>query len=406
MNFILWRHVVSPQRLIALLLISVLTGSSLLIAAPKAVRVDRMPSGLKKFKGQIVGQLLQKKGEVFVVRVESISKTAARSKAIDPTSAIGKSLSLDIYRNYKKVPAYEKALAAVPVGQKVLIDVVHLKGTRLSVDGRLEKYKAPPKTGSATSSFFGVTFKTSASVDSKVVQKFQGRWALAKADAKAGRLADALVIAEGIAADLPKDLDAVGLAGAIAHLKTEIVKQAGAAKKTDRWNRAIANAIAAENNGKVTDAQKILTQLVAEGAVSVPLTAAVARVNWKVSHSAKWKRVQEQVKSAFGAASFKAAEEAMAGLQSSKEMLPAKVVLPHLDHAMGQLNGRLEGLMVADKLNTQLESAVADANAGKFAEALAKIAALRAALPKDLKIDTRPIDEVEARIRKAADPSK
>ena len=94
-------------------------------------------------------------------------------------------------------------------------------------------------------------------------------------------------------------------------------------------------------------------------------------------------------------------KKALAELLEAEAVLPKDVVLPLLVSAKKDLTRRLEAQGVLGKLAEQLNEALADEQAGKFAEALEKIAKIRAGLPKNIKVDTTPIDEAEKRIRAA-----
>ncbi|MDX1564604.1 MAG: hypothetical protein R3236_04315, partial [Phycisphaeraceae bacterium] len=366
----------------------------------QTLRGDKLPSGLRRFSGHLVGKLVRKKKTMFLVHIEKVLSEDKTSKASAASEAVGRKLVIDVYRNYKTVPKHARALAKLKSGQKIRVHAAHLKGTRLSVVGRLEPYRPPPSPAPVKSgeeaSFFGVTFKTSKPIDPKLLSRFRSRWADAEADAKAGRLEAALKKARTIRDELPEGLSAVGLDRSIEHLKKQMAMQSASQQKVQKWNRLIQEATAEENAGRYEGALVKIKTVQAEGAASEALARMRQRLEWKVANGPLLQSLRDQIDRSRKAQAAEAMAVSLAELKKSQAALPETVKLPLLEQAISNLEKRLKAQAFLNQLAERLSAALADEQEGRFAEALKKIQKIRSDLPEDIKVDTRPIDEAEA----------
>ena len=99
----------------------------------------KLPEGIRGFKGMMVGTVVSKTADAFVLKVAKITRTWRESKATSPASVVGKEIPITLWGKSRLVERHQSTLAGLKSGDRVKVEAFHLEGDRLSVVEALKK---------------------------------------------------------------------------------------------------------------------------------------------------------------------------------------------------------------------------------------------------------------------------
>jgi len=105
---------------------------------------DKMPDGMSRFNGMLVGRLVKKDVErgTFIIDVDAVPRVWRNSKAENPKSIIGKNIEVEgVFGKFLDV------LLLVKQGETLEFEARHDGGQRLTFPGELLRKVAPYKPG-------------------------------------------------------------------------------------------------------------------------------------------------------------------------------------------------------------------------------------------------------------------
>ena len=117
----------------------------------------RLPEGIRGFKGMMIGTIVSKTEDSFVLKVEKITRVWKESKAKEPECVVGKEVPITLWKESRLADRHRKTLAEMNKGDRIEVEPFHLEGERLSVVEGLKKVgrEAPeePKEKEAPAEF-------------------------------------------------------------------------------------------------------------------------------------------------------------------------------------------------------------------------------------------------------------
>ena len=112
--------------------------------AEQDTKIDKLPDGVQRFNGMVIGRLVSKDVEkgTFVVTVDAVPRVWRNSKAENPKSLIGKNIEIDgVFGKWLDV------LLLVKPGETLECEAKHDAGDRLTFPGELLRKTTPVKPG-------------------------------------------------------------------------------------------------------------------------------------------------------------------------------------------------------------------------------------------------------------------
>jgi len=106
-----------------------------------------VPEALKGFKGMLVGTIVAKGAEEFVIKVEKITRTWKANKAENPQAAVGQQAVCELWPKGRLYEKQKATLAGLKVGDRVLVEPFHLEAEHdhLTVVEELKKIEPEPE---------------------------------------------------------------------------------------------------------------------------------------------------------------------------------------------------------------------------------------------------------------------
>jgi len=95
--------------------------------------------GIEGFQGTLVGKIVAKAENKFLLKVEKVARLGENNKAKNPDSLIGKSVKIFLDKKSGRVDQQAEALAGLRPGDRVLVEAAHLEGDALYVVESLRK---------------------------------------------------------------------------------------------------------------------------------------------------------------------------------------------------------------------------------------------------------------------------
>jgi hypothetical protein len=98
-----------------------------------------LPEGIRGFRGMVVGTLVSKGENAFVLKVEKITRVWKQNKAKNPECIVGKEVPIDLWAKSRLAEQHLKTLAELKAGDRVEVEAFHFGGDCLSVVEVLRK---------------------------------------------------------------------------------------------------------------------------------------------------------------------------------------------------------------------------------------------------------------------------
>jgi len=98
-----------------------------------------LPDGMVGFRGVLIGRILRKLDQGFVLKVERVDKVWEDNRADNPEAAIGKELIITIRADEERGERFLHTLRTLEIDERVLVEAFHFEGERLTVVEQLQK---------------------------------------------------------------------------------------------------------------------------------------------------------------------------------------------------------------------------------------------------------------------------
>ena len=100
---------------------------------------DGFPTGLRGFRGTLVGTVKSKLDRGFVLKVEKVVRVWKANKARRPQDAVGKTLTLVVRAESRMSKRHMEIAGGLKVGDRVSVEAFHFEGNRLTIVEELRK---------------------------------------------------------------------------------------------------------------------------------------------------------------------------------------------------------------------------------------------------------------------------
>ena len=98
-----------------------------------------LPDGMIGFRGVLVGRIIRKLDQGFVLKVERVDKVWENNRADRPEASVGKELIINIRPDKELGDRFLDTLRSLETGVRVLVEAFHFEGKHLTVVEQLKK---------------------------------------------------------------------------------------------------------------------------------------------------------------------------------------------------------------------------------------------------------------------------
>jgi len=108
-------------------------------AEEPAEEPSTLPEGIRGFRGMLVGSLVEKGEEAFVLKVEKITRTWKENKATNPECIVGERIEVRLSTRFRLYEQHKRTLAELKPGDRVEAEPFHFGGNTLTLVEVLRK---------------------------------------------------------------------------------------------------------------------------------------------------------------------------------------------------------------------------------------------------------------------------
>jgi len=98
-----------------------------------------LPEGIRGFRGMLIGTIVAKGNERFLLKVEKVTRVWKHNKAQNPQCIVGKKVEIGLWPRSRLVEQHRATLKTLKVGDRVVVEAFHFGGDELSVVEELKK---------------------------------------------------------------------------------------------------------------------------------------------------------------------------------------------------------------------------------------------------------------------------